>query len=255
MAPRVMPDEGQREVPNRLELVQTRKPRARPELPMNARDGFPRSTGVSSVECHGQPLAWPRPVQAPASDPSGAAEVPASRDLDTRHAHRIAEQDLLLHQHLTRLHQVEEELRRCQLYASWIESERNDLRQSWSWRLMAPVRWVGGVFIHPKRTLGPSLGALGQAVHKPLRFLVQMVLRRPELSRYLNTWLMHSPRSHRFLKGLLRSEPLSGSESLLGQGGLPACAETSAVDVASLSQHGRKVYQALCAALGEQRSK
>jgi O-antigen chain-terminating methyltransferase len=194
-------------------------------------------------------------VQAPPAGPSGAAEVPALRALDTWHAHRIAEQDLLLHQHLAQLHQVEEELHRCQLYASWIESERNDLRRSWSWRLTAPVRWVGGVFIHPKRTLAPSLDALGQAVRKPLRFLVQMVLRRPELSRYLNTWVMRSPRSHRFFKGLLRSGPLSGSESLLGQGGLPACAEASAVDVASLSQHGRQVYQALCAALDEQGNK
>ncbi len=84
-----------------------------------------------------------------------------------------------------------------QSQAAALEAERDALRSSWSWRLSAPLRVVGGI-------AGTGLAALRGAAdrlslvsigafHGFLGRLIRVVLRRPELSHRINQLLLRYP--------------------------------------------------------------
>ncbi len=77
--------------------------------------------------------------------------------------------------------------------ACGLETERDALRRSWSWRVTAPLRFSGGLLIHPKSTLRHTANSAirGGIVtfERPLSYLMAQVLRRPKLSQRVDLWL------------------------------------------------------------------
>ena len=84
-----------------------------------------------------------------------------------------------------------------------LEAERNALRQSASWRVTAPLRFVGELAMYPASTVR-NMG--NQVLHRaieisqrPLSHLMAAVLRRPHFRHILSKWLRRYPGLHQQL--------------------------------------------------------
>ncbi len=76
-----------------------------------------------------------------------------------------------------------------------LEAERSALRQSMSWRIMAPLRLAGGLVAQPQQIVHRTI----DAAQLPLAWLMAAVLRRPEVRARLGQWLMRYPALHQKL--------------------------------------------------------
>ena len=74
------------------------------------------------------------------------------------------------------------------------------VQRSWSWRLTAPLRRLGGLALGA----GRGLGALLAQAQRPLWRLMRAVLARPALADGLNRQLLRWPHLHRQLVGVAR---------------------------------------------------
>ena len=84
------------------------------------------------------------------------------------------------------------------------------LHASVSWRITAPLRFVGGLFVHPGVTLRSTVN---HAVHRtvetcqgPLSRIMSAVLRRPKLAYRINQFLMRYPALYQQLLGVARRQ-------------------------------------------------
>ena len=89
-----------------------------------------------------------------------------------------------------------------------LETERNALRQSASWRITAPLRFASGLVTHPLRTLRSGANvAIHRAIcitERPLSHMMAVVLRRPQLSHRISHWLLRYPALYQQLIGVAR---------------------------------------------------
>ena len=94
------------------------------------------------------------------------------------------------------------------LQARALETERNALRQSWSWRITVPVRWMGGLITYSVNTLRLGTNKLVRVTinifRYPLTGLMRIVLNKPALSERLNRILLRYPPLHQQLLGIAR---------------------------------------------------
>ena len=144
------------------------------------------------------------------------------------------------------------------LQACALEAERNALRQSASWRITAPlrfmVRWVM-LSVHASQSCANRvLRHITETCHVLLSRLIAVVLRRPKLSYHINKWLLRYPALYQRLLGVAR------------QGGvLPgapvhpahmARAQAYALsELANLSPRARQIYVDLQAAIEKNKRK
>ena len=127
-----------------------------------------------------------------------------------------------------------------------LETERNALRQSWSWRITAPVRFVGSVPIHAIPRLRNAINHPAHlsinVLQRPLAMMMRVVLRRPGLSCRLNQRLLRYPVLHQQLLGVARSQGAMPGVSTY----VPPCppstmSGTEALD--HLTPHARQIYR------------
>ena len=92
------------------------------------------------------------------------------------------------------------------LQACTLEADRNAIRQSWSWRITAPVRWVGGLVIYGTGALRRGANEVVRVsiniFQRPLAGLMRIVLSKPALSERLNRILLRYPPLHQQLLGV-----------------------------------------------------
>lgn len=88
------------------------------------------------------------------------------------------------------------------------EAENNTLRQRWSRRITAPVRWLGGLGNHGGGAFRRGANGLVRVginlFRRPLTGLMRMVLGQPALSEPLNRLLLRYPPLHQWLLGIAR---------------------------------------------------
>lgn len=123
---------------------------------------------------------------------------------------------------------------------------------SWSWRVTAPLRLIGGLVLHPVAT---ARAGANKFVHysintfqRPLSRLMAAVLRRPQLSYRINQWLLRYPALYQQLLGVARQAGVVPGGPVPVQ--YPMWANHEKVPkLASLTPHARQIYADLKTAI------
>ncbi|MBF5003878.1 class I SAM-dependent methyltransferase [Diaphorobacter caeni] len=133
-----------------------------------------------------------------------------------------------------------------------LEQERDALRRSFSWRVMAPVRFVVGCVMHPGATVrGVANSTLTHSINlfqRPLAVVMRPVLRNPLWSARINQKLARFPALHQHLMQISqRWNPALGAslENRMGAINLPKSVE-------SLGNFGQQIYIVLNTELDKQ---
>lgn len=133
-----------------------------------------------------------------------------------------------------------------------LETERNALRQSGSWRITAPLRFVGGLVLHPASTVRNGANwALHSVINisqRPLSVLMAAVLRRPQLSHRINQWLLRYPALYQQLLGVARRGGVGQGAPVYAPHGVQAKA-AAAPELANLTPRARQIYADLKTAI------
>ncbi|QMV71853.1 class I SAM-dependent methyltransferase [Comamonas piscis] len=89
------------------------------------------------------------------------------------------------------------------------EAECTALRQSWSWRITAPLRKAMALLAPAGQMLGRALPSVLGLLHRPLSRVIAVVLRDPARSASLNRWLLsHFPSLQAQLRALALRDQL-----------------------------------------------
>lgn len=151
----------------------------------------------------------------------------------------------LIHQ-ISRMHHLREV---AQARALAAEAERDALRQSLSWRIMAGPRAVAGwgVRINAGAALSQAATQVSQRTLVPL---MRTVLKNPRLSYRINQVLMRFPALHKRLVGVARHGGVVVDLEAYGTDDLPS-APPSDSDLTPLTPEARKIYRQFKAATGQ----
>lgn len=169
---------------------------------------------------------------------------------------RAAEAAAKQHALQPQVDQLKFQAQHWQQQASRLESERNALRESWSWRITAPLRFWAGLLIHPSVTLRRSVNhavlCTVETGQRSLSRLMVALLRRPKLAYRINQSLMRYPALHQQLIGVARRQGVVP--------GMTNCAVSASATVqrtepalAHLSPRARQIYADLKTAIESNR--
>ena len=176
----------------------------------------------------------------------------AAEALALEHEQRADAAEVLAHDRHKRIDELGGSSHHWWQQACALEAERNALRQSASWRITAPLRFVGGLVLHPASTVrNTGNQVLHSAINisqRPLSRLMAAVLRRPQLSYRINQWLLRYPALYQQLLGVAHRGGVAQ--------GAPVCAppgmqpnEVITRELVSLTPHARQIYADLKSAI------
>jgi hypothetical protein len=139
--------------------------------------------------------------------------------------------------------------------ANWLETEIDSLRQSWSWRLTAPERYLMGLVAHGTALIRWRASQFTRRAlsifQRPLAAGMRIVLEDLTVRRIINQRLIQYPALHRYLLRVARR----GGVIPAATADLAPTASTSRLDGPDLSALGpraRKIYGELRRALDRQ---
>lgn len=154
------------------------------------------------------------------------------------------------------LHQVHQSNHHHWQLAETRQQKLDAVYSSWSWRVTAPLRWIGGLLLHPVATV--RAGA-NKFVHysintsqRPLSRLMAAVLRRPQLSYRINRVLVRYPALYRQLLevaqrgGVMAGVPVHSAHTA-------PTTSSAASELASLTPRARQIYADLQKAINKNR--
>ena len=126
-----------------------------------------------------------------------------------------------------------------------LEAECSALRQSVSWRITAPLRFAAGLTTYPLRTLRSGANVVIHhaisATESTLSRLMAAVLRRPQLSHRINSWLLRYPSFYRQLMGVARRGGVVPSAPVYSPPAGQVDLHTSP-DLANITPRARQIY-------------
>lgn len=176
----------------------------------------------------------------------------AAEALALEHERRAMAAEALAHDRRKRIDELESSVHLWWRQACTLEKERNALKQSASWRLTAPLRFVAGLRGRCGRSLRTGVNVVIHrtinAARRPLSSLMAAVLRRPQLGRRINQWLMRYPALHQQLLGVARQSGVVPSSAVNMPHGLqvPTYAKP---ELSSLTPRARQIYADLQTAI------
>ncbi len=139
-----------------------------------------------------------------------------------------------------------------------LEKERNALKQSASWRLTAPLRFVVGLGLRCGHTLRTGVNVVIHrainASQRPLSRLMVAVLRRPQLGHRISQWLLRYPALHQQLLGVARQSGLVPSAAVYMPHGMQARAHARP-ELSRLTPRARQIYADLQTAIENKKRK
>ena len=129
------------------------------------------------------------------------------------------------------------------------EAERDALRQSFSWRIMAGPRAVvgWGMRMGTAAALSQAAGRVSQRTLVPM---MRTVLKNPRLSYRINQVLMRFPALHQRLVGVARQGGVVVDLQAYGTDDLPSVPPGDS-DLTALTPEARKIYRQFKAATGQ----
>lgn len=154
------------------------------------------------------------------------------------------------------LHQVHQSNHHHWQLAETRQQKLDAVYSSWSWRVTAPLRWIGGLLLHPVATV--RAGA-NKFVHysintsqRPLSRLMAAVLRRPQLSYRINRVLVRYPALYRQLLEVAQRGGVMAGVPVHSAHTAPATS-SAASELASLTPRARQIYADLQKAINKNR--
>lgn len=121
------------------------------------------------------------------------------------HQQHVKALQIQLQQLQVKVDELEASHQRWRQQASALDFRSNTLQQSASWRI-PPRQLAADLATHPLRTLRAAFSVVVQRAicitERPLSRLMAAVLRRPQLSQRINSWLMRYPALHQQLIGV-----------------------------------------------------
>lgn len=154
----------------------------------------------------------------------------AAEALALEHEQRAMAAEALAQDRHKRIDELESSAHHWWRQACTLEKERNALKQSASWRLTAPLRFVAGLRARCGDAVRSGVNiAIHRAInasHRPLSGLMAVAFRRPQLSHRISQWLnRHYPALHGQLV------------EIAGRYGVVSPAATSAIGTSGTHEH------------------
>ena len=176
----------------------------------------------------------------------------AAEALALEHEQRADAAEVLAHDRHKRIDELGGSSHHWWQQACALEAERNALRQSASWRITAPLRFVGGLVLHPASTVrNTGNQVLHSAINisqRPLSRLMAAVLRRPQLSYRINQWLLRYPALYQQLLGVAHRGGVAQGAPVYAPPGMQTN-EVTAPELISLTPRARQIYADLKSAI------
>ena len=170
-------------------------------------------------------------------------------EAEVRAAEAVAKQRALQ----AKVEQLNDQSHHRWLQASQLESERNALLKSWSWRVTAPLRFSAVLLIHPGAALRKNVNHVVhctvEACQRPLSRLMSAVLRRPKLAHHIHRLLMRYPALYQQLLGVARRQGVVPGVPNYGVPVVAVTEKSSESALADLPPRARQIYADLKVAI------
>ncbi|NCC39442.1 MAG: methyltransferase domain-containing protein [Gammaproteobacteria bacterium] len=166
-------------------------------------------------------------------------------------SNRIAELDDITQAQQAKITELTSNRDRWREAAECFDAERRALRQSWSWRITAPVRWVAALGISALRMLRQGTIRLVHfwteiLVSRPLAAMMKAVLRNQALSDRINHRLLRYPGLHDWLIQFARGRGLAPGMPIFSIAPIRSDqSDSDQPDLSELTPRARQIYRDL----------
>jgi len=160
--------------------------------------------------------------------------------------------EALAQDHRKRIDELESSVHHWRRQVCMLEKESSALKQSISWRITAPMRFVAGLGVRCGHILRTGVNAVLFhtiiAARRPLSHLIGAVLRRPRLGHRISQWLLRYPALHQQLLSVARQSGVLPSVAASTPHGMRVPVYVRP-ELSSLTPRARQIYADLQTAI------